>query len=257
MEKYSIGFIGGGRITKIMLKAFENRQITFPSVKVFDINTGVTDSLQKEFPFITVVNDYLSVLNSSITFLALHPPMLKEFLESRTGNNKNNSIIISLAPKITIEKISGKMETDNVARLIPNATSYINEGYNPITFSQKFDEKAKSLALNLLENLGHTFEVAEPKLEAYAILSAMLPTYFWFQWNQLEEIGTQVGLTEEESRNSIKSALIAAVNLFFESGLTFQQADNLIPSKPISENNQQIKEIYQTKLIELFNKIKP
>jgi pyrroline-5-carboxylate reductase len=255
MEKYSIGFIGGGRITKIMLKAFINRQITFSSVKVFDINTDVVDALQKEFPFITVVGDYLTVFESSVTFLALHPPVLKEFLES-WKDGKTNSIIVSLAPKITLEKMSKTFETDHVARLIPSATSYINKGYNPITFSQKFDEKEKSLILNLLTNLGHTFEVAEPKLEAYAILSAMLPTYFWFQWNKLEKIGIQMGLSEEECRNSIKSALIAAVNLFFESGLTFQQANNLITYKPISENQQQIEDIYQTKLIELFNKIK-
>jgi len=255
MEKYSIGFIGGGRITKIMLKAFTNRKITFPLVKVFDTNTDVVNTLQKEFPFITVVGDYLTVFDSSITFLALHPPVLKEFLESWKGG-KTDSIIISLAPKIMIERISKIFETDNVARLIPNAASYINEGYNPITFSQRFNEKEKLTVLDLLENLGHTFEVAEPKLEAYAILSAMLPTYFWFQWNKLEEIGIQIGLTEEESKNSIKSTLISAVNLLFESDLTFQQTENLIPSKPISENQQQIKEIYQTKLIETFNKIK-
>jgi len=256
MEKYSIGFIGGGRITKIMLKAFTNKQITFPSVKVFDTNADVLNILQKEFPFITVVSDYLTVFDSSVTFLALHPPVLKEFLESWKGG-KTNSIIVSLAPKLTIEKVSKTFETNNIARLIPNATSYINEGYNPISFSQKFDDNDKALILSLLKSMGNTFEVAEPKLEAYAILSAMLPTYFWFQWNQLEEIGIQLGLSEEESRNSIKNTLIAAINLYFESDLSFQQVNNLIPSKPLEGNQQQINEIYQTKLMEIFQKIKP
>ena len=144
MEKYSIGFIGGGRITKIMLKAFTNKQITFPSVKVFDTNAEVVNALHKEFPFITIVSDDLTVFDSSVTFLALHPPVLKEFLDTWKGG-ETNSIIVSLAPKITIEKMSKAFGTETIARLIPNATSYINEGYNPITFSQKFDEKAKSL----------------------------------------------------------------------------------------------------------------
>ena len=40
-----------------------------------------------------------------------------------------------------------------------------------------------------------TFEVQEEKLESYAIMSAMLPTYFWFQWKALEEIGQKTELT--------------------------------------------------------------
>lgn len=32
----------------------------------------------------------------------------------------------------------------------------------------------------MLNLLAYTFETAEEKLEAYAHISAMLPTYFWF-----------------------------------------------------------------------------
>ncbi|MCK7472275.1 MAG: hypothetical protein MZU95_17090 [Desulfomicrobium escambiense] len=85
----------------------------------------------------------------------------------------------------------------NIARLIPNATSYINDGFNPVCFSSEFEHKEKDFIFDLLKNCGHTFEVAEEKLESYAIVSAMLPTYFWFQWNYLEEIGVKTGLTKQ------------------------------------------------------------
>jgi pyrroline-5-carboxylate reductase len=145
----------------------------------------------------------------------------------------------------------------NLARLIPNATSYINEGFNPVTFVSGFDPSRKQIVLDLLKILGTTFEVSEEKLESYAIMSAMLPTYFWFQWRELAEIGGKIGLTDEESKKSIYETIIASLNLMYNAGLTPSEVIDLIPVKPIGEHEQQITEIYKTKLIGLFEKIKP
>jgi pyrroline-5-carboxylate reductase len=43
----------------------------------------------------------------------------------------------------------------------------------------------------------------------------------------------------------------------FKSGLTPNEVMDLIPVKPIGEHEAQIAEIYKTKLIGLFEKIKP
>jgi len=41
MKDKSIGFIGGGRITRIFLKAFENKEVSFKGIGVFDTNKDV------------------------------------------------------------------------------------------------------------------------------------------------------------------------------------------------------------------------
>jgi pyrroline-5-carboxylate reductase len=141
--------------------------------------------------------------------------------------------------------------------LIPNATSYINEGYNPATFASGFDPSKKKEVLDLLSSLGNIFEVSEEKLESYAIMSAMLPTYFWFQWRELAEIGGKLGLSDEESKKSIFETIIASLDLMYKSGMSASEVIDLIPVKPIGEDEPQIAEIYKTKLIGLFEKIKP
>jgi pyrroline-5-carboxylate reductase len=179
-------------------------------------------------------------------------------LESIKGDVKTNATVISLAPKINLAKLSSKLEqVKNIARLIPNATSYINEGYNPVTFAHDFDPEVKKSILDLLSKLGNTFEVQEDKLESYAIMSAMLPTYFWFQWKELAGIGSKIGLSEEESNKSINETLVASLDLMYMSGLTPAEVMDLIPVKPIGEHEPQITEIYNTKLLGLFEKIKP
>ena len=257
METKSLGFIGGGRITKIFLQAFANKKLNHGSVIVYDTNNEVLIALKEQFSAIEVADSASAAAKQEIVFVALHPPMIMEALNKIAGSITNNTVVISLAPKITIEKIASKVNTTKIVRMIPNATSFINEGYNPVTFAPAFDENEKLEVLDMLKLLGHTFEVEEPKLEAYVLLSATLPTFFWFQWDELSKIGTQVGLTEEESKASIQQTLMAAINLMFQSGLSPEQVINLIPVKPIGEHEDQITEIYQTKLMGLFEKIKP
>ena len=255
--KQSIGFIGSGRVTKILLQAFKNKNAQFSKIVVADPNQEVSGNLKKSFPDILIDNASVAA-SQDIVFISLHPPVVMDTLELIKGNISNNTIVISLAPKITITKISSKLnQTKNIARLIPNATSFINEGYNPVCFSSDFTRNEKQQVLDLLRLMGNTFEVPEEKLESYAIMSAMLPTYFWFQWKELVEIGQKIGLSEKESNDSINDTLVASLKLMFKSGLTPQKVMDLIPVQPIGENESQITEIYNTKLIGLFEKIKP
>jgi pyrroline-5-carboxylate reductase len=168
-----------------------------------------------------------------------------------------NSLIVSLSPKINFEKIKGKIGVNNIARMIPNATSFINKGYNPVSFSNDFQLQERQVLMNILNPLGETFVVDESKLEAYAIISAMLPTYFWFQWKELQEIGVKIGLDDIESKKTIKETLKAAIDIFYESDLTQEQVIDLIPVKPIGEHEDSIKVFLNSKLISLFEKIKP
>jgi len=255
--KQSIGFIGGGRVTRILLQAFKNKNAQFSKIVVTDTNPDVSGNLKKSFPDIQVDSATVAA-QQDIVFISLHPPVVMDTLELIKGSINSNTIVISVAPKITITKILSKLsQVKNVARLIPNATSFINEGYNPVCFSSDFTRNEKQQVLDLLRLMGNTFEVPEEKLEGYAIMSAMLPTYFCFQWNELAEIGQKIGLSEKEAKDSIHETLNATLNLMYKSGLTPQEVIDLIPVKPIGENELQITEIYKTKLIGLFEKIKP
>jgi len=253
----SIGFIGGGRVTRILLQGFRNKNVHFERITVTDTNPDVMVKLKEKFPE-AESSDPKTAARQEIVFIALHPPVVMDMLELLKNEIKSESIIISLAPKINLLKLSMKLDhVTNLARLIPNATSYINEGYNPVTFASGFDNSMKKEVMDLLGSLGTTFEVSEEKLESYAIMSAMLPTYFWFQWRELGEIGGKIGLSGKESKDSLYETMIASLNLMYKSGLSASEVIDLIPVKPIGEHETQIAEIYKTKLLGLFEKIKP
>ena len=254
---WSIGFIGGGRVTKILLQAFQNKNAKFSKVVVTDPNNDALAKLKDVFPFVGI-GQATVVSQQDIVFIALHPPVIMDTLELLKDNFRNDATVISLAPKINLAKLSSKLtRVKKIVRLIPNATSYINEGYNPVCFANGFSDSEKKEILDLLGLCGRTFEVAEEKLESYAVMSAMLPTYFWFQWKELVEIGKKTGLSESESIDSINETIVASLNLMYKSGLKPEEVIDLIPVKPIGEHEQQIVDIYKTKLLGLFEKIRP
>jgi len=184
MKTKTLGFIGGGRITKIILQAFKNKTVDFESIIVYDPNTETSGELKRKFPEITIADSPESPASQEVVFLAVHPPVMMEALSNIKEVVTESTIVISLAPKITLEKMASVLPKGKQVRLIPNATSTINKGYNPVSFSASISNDEKISLLDLLRVMGKTPEVEESMLEGYAIVSAMLPTYFWFQWKK-------------------------------------------------------------------------
>lgn len=255
--KTTIGFVGGGRITKIFLQAFKNADCEFESVKVYEPDAEILEKLTAVFPRIEKAETAAAAASQQIVFLAVHPPVMMDTLQNISAVITEDSTVISLAPKITLEKIAGVLSSKNLIRMIPNATSFINDGFNPVAFHSEMDEEKKRKCLKILIKLGKIFETEEAKLEGYAIVSAMLPTYFWFQWQELEKIAVETGLTTEEAKKAVKLTLKKAVKLYFDSGLIPAEVMDLIPVKPIGENEAEIKNILNSKLTGLFEKIRP
>jgi len=256
METKSLGFIGGGRITKVFLQAFKNKSAKFDTIKVYDTNNDVLDNLKNQFSEITTTKSVSETSKQDVVILAVHPPVMMEILSHLKGVLKRESVVLSLAPKISINKMTEILPTSKIVRMIPNATSIVNEGYNPVSFHDSISSEGKEQFINIFNVLGHTFEVAEHKLEGYAIISAMLPTYFWFQLEKMEDIAEKTGLTKKEAKDTIYNTLKYANELFYKSGYSHEEIMDLIPIKPIGENEAEINTIYETKLLGLFEKIK-
>ncbi|MCU7494553.1 MAG: NAD(P)-binding domain-containing protein [Ignavibacteria bacterium] len=259
MDSKSYGFIGGGRITRIILKGLHNAGASFPNVIVSDIIMGYLEKLKQSYPEICIsYNDDKLPARQDIVLISLHPPLILDLLKEIKPELKASAIIVSLAPKITIAKMQEALGGfDRITRVIPNAPSIVNAGYNPICFSSGISETEKSEILGFLSPLGPCPEVKEEKLEAYSLLTAMGPTYLWFQFYELRNILKEFGLNDAEIDESIKKMTDGALKTMFSSGMSPEEVMDLIPIKPIGDVEEKIKETYRNKLLSTFNRIKP
>ena len=259
MEKPSLGFIGGGRVTRIILEGFQRKGLSFPEVVVSDLDRGVLARLREKFPVVRISPcDNKAPAGCDVVFLALHPPACTAALDEIKETVKPRAVLISLAPKITTARISELLRGfSRVVRMIPNAPSIVAAGFNPLIFSSALNAQEREELKVLFDALGSCPEVPEKDLEAYAILAAMGPTYFWFQWDELENLGAGFGLTREAARKALSAMIGGAAQAYFHSGLTAGDVMDLIPVKPLKDDEEEIRSRFRQRLGPLYEKIKP
>jgi pyrroline-5-carboxylate reductase len=109
---------------------------------------------------------------------------------------------------------------------------------------------------SLLAPLGACPEVAEETLEAYAILSAMGPTYLWYQLYQLVDLGGEFGMTRDAALQAVTAMAAGAADTMTEARLSPEAVMDLIPVKPLAPIEATVKESYASVLSALHAKLK-
>jgi len=259
MTNKTIGFIGGGRIARILLEGWQRAKALPAKVVVSDCDAEALTKLKVRVPTIeTAPGNNAAAAAQDIVFLAVHPPVMAEITGSIKGSLKTDALVVSLAPKFTVAKLTELLGGfGRLARVIPNAPSLVNWGFNPVAFGPALRAADKTELTSLLAPLGECPEVAEAKLEGYALLTGMGPTYLWFQLQALREVAARFGLSEADIACGLKRTMCGGMRTLLESGLSPAEVMDLIPIKPLAEMEGQVTEMYRTRLPALYEKIKP
>jgi pyrroline-5-carboxylate reductase len=257
MQSRTVGFVGGGRITAIFLQALGGRGIALERVTVSDTSPDVLARLKERFPAVTTTAENGDAAACERVFLALHPPALKAVLPGIAQRVRKDAVVVSVAPVLTLARLEEMLGGfGRLARVLPNAPSIVGAGYNPVAFGGGLPADARAEIDALLEGLGAHPVVPEETLEAYAVLAAMGPTYFWFQWQVLRELAGSFGLAPAAADSALRAMLDGSVRTLFDAGLTGEQVMDLVPVKPLAEREPQIAQAYREVLPGLFAKLK-
>lgn len=252
--KKSVGFIGGGRSTRVILQGISNRNVKFKRIVIADTNPIVVEKLKNEFPFIQAGSASVAVAQD-LVFLSLDQNMLMDTLGLLKNDIKNDSVFVSLSPDVNFAKLAFRIQNgDKIVRVLPVSTSYINEAYTPVSFSPGFPQTHKDDVLEFFGHFGKVLDVSEDKLQTYAIMSAVMSAYFWYQWKELINIGQEIGLTEQETIHLIDESILPSFHLAHRSGLTQEQVIDLMPVNPVDDNEMEMRRIYRNRLVDLHRK---
>jgi pyrroline-5-carboxylate reductase len=245
-------------MTRIFLDGWTRAQKVPSSITVSDQNEDALRKLKARFAAVMITPDNAVASAQDVVFLAVHPPAVPDALASIKSRLKPTALVVSLAPKFTLAKLSELLGSfGRLSRVIPNAPSVVNFGFNPVAFAPGLVAEDKTVITSLLAPLGECPEVQEEKLEAYAVLTAMAPTFFWFQLQALREAAAGFGLSEAEITPALKRMICGATRTLLESGLSPAEVMDLVPVKPLGEMEAQTTELYRTRLPAVYQKIKP
>jgi len=250
-------FIGAGRVTRIILEGLSRSNRLSDRIIVTDTSVQTLDNLCGMYPTIETkeVID-ATIAEADFVFISLHPPAVSEVIKQIAPFMSHKNILVSLAPKINGETLQNlTMNQCPVIRLILNVPSYVNVGYNPVWYADNCSFTIKEKFVKLMNPLGNMPEVPERNIEAYAVITSMGPTYLWFQIAELIRLSETFGLSPEEAKDAVLSMTLGAVSTMRDSNLSASNVMDLIPVKPMVDNEEKIRDKYVESLTGLYKKL--
>lgn len=251
----SVGFIGAGRVARIILGGWQQAGRLPSRIAAHDANPEAVKALQADFPAVQAAS-LAETAGATLVFAALHPPVMGETLDAIAGHLRPDAVLCSLAPKVKLATLAGKLNGFNrLARLNPNAPGIIGKGYNPIVFGDALPEAERLALKTILAPLGQLPEVAEPLLETYAVISAMGPTYFGFQFAEVERLAERFGLDPESARKAMQAMIEGTAALLFSSDVPQTKSLDLVPVRPLADHEDEIRQMLDTRITAIYNKL--
>ncbi len=251
----TIGFIGAGRVTRIMLEGLRRVGALPRRVLVHDPRPEAVTALQR-IPGVESAT-LPQAASADLVFAALHPPALVESLPLIAPALRPGAVLCSLAPKVKLATLREKLGGfARLARQNPNAPSIVGAGYNPITFDPGLPAADRAALLAFLAPLGQTPVVEEPTIEAYAVISAMGPTYFWFQLQTVRELAQEFGLDSAAAGAAVKAMIGGAAATLLDGPLPPAEVMDLVPVRPLAEDEPAIRAALQNRLRAIHAKLR-
>jgi pyrroline-5-carboxylate reductase len=255
----SIGFIGGGRVTRILLAGWVHAGVRLPHVVVSEPSADARGALAKLLPDLGVeTGDAARAAEQDLVLLALPAQAIIGVLPSVRPALRDGALLVSLAPTVTLAQLSELLGGfSRLARCVPNAPSMIGAGYNPLAFGPGLGLAERQALAAFFQPLGQCPEVPEATLEGFTLLTGMGPTYLWFQLQTLRELAGRFGLNDAQAAPALASMASGAARLLLEGNLAPAEVMDLVVVKPLAEDEAAIQGAYQARLPAVYSRIKP
>lgn len=248
MAEKGVGFVGSGRIARIMMGGWSRAERVPPLIVVSDADETAIARLRRSHPQVeTAGHDNRVPASQEVVILSVPPTAIEQVAPQIAPALRPNAIVVSPVPKLPISRLSQLLGGfDRIARVIPNAPSIVCAGYNPLAFSSSLGEADRQAVTELWSPLGDCPVVPEEVLNAYIVLTARGPAYFWFQFYELLRLAQSAGLTREQACDGLQKMLAGAVCTMSQSGLGEEAVKDLIPMNPLGPAECTVTELYRS-----------
>lgn len=255
MKIQTIGFIGSGRVAAFMLEGFAKAG-TRASAVLSDADPAVSALRARARPACRDAGtDFAAAAAADLVFVALHPPAIAAAAPAVAPRLGRGSVVVSLAPKVGLSTLENLFGTPKVVRFLPNAPSAIGAGFNPIAFGDGVPSADRTATAELLTALGEVVEVREQLIEAFAVLCAMGPTYFWPLMDEMARLGAEFGLEPDAARNLVSRMVAGSADLYGERERGYAELMDMVPLKPMAEDEASLRGTFAARLGGMHRKL--
>ncbi len=213
-----IGFIGMGN----MGYALMNGCLDFfgkDNIKFFDTNTDRCEEIFKTTGVGYVSSVKELVETSKYIVLAIKPQVYETALDGVSEWVNDDTIIISLAPGITVEKVKELTSAEKIIRTMPNTPAMVNAGMTGICYDEdKFSPDEEIIIDKIFNSIGKYKKVSEDLMDAVVCASGSSPAYVFMFIDYLAKSVEKLGLSKEDATEFVAQTVYGSAKLLMDTG---------------------------------------
>lgn len=216
---YKVGFIGLGNmgyaIAKGLLKSSNSDDLAF-----FDLDKDRCINIVNELNINLCKSNIEISKNSKYIILAIKPQFYNKCIDQIKNNLNPNSIVISIAPGITIESLKESLgQNIKIVRVMPNTPSLVNEGMSVLSFSDDdFSEDETKDIEDIFKSCGQIETIEEDLMDAVVPISGSSPAYVYMMIESLADGGVSLGLPRKLAYKLASQAVLGSAKMVLKTG---------------------------------------
>lgn len=214
-----LGFIGCGNMASAIIGGILSSGIVSEEEIIASNKSDKSLEKTKELGINTTKDNKL-VAKSDIVFLTVKPQFYAEVIGEIKDEINDNTIIVTVAPGWTIQRIKDAFEKDvKVIRTMPNTPARVSEGMSEMCAAENISENELKEVKALYESFGRCAVLPERLMDAASTVAGCSPAFVYMFIEALGDAGVREGLPRAQAYELAAQTVLGSAKMVLETGL--------------------------------------
>lgn len=218
--KKKIGFIGCGNMASAMIGGILSAGVLKPEEMIVSNHTALKlEKAKEQFGIETTQDNHTVAAESEILVLAVKPQFYGKVIEEISDDVPDASIVVTLAPGKTLEKLQNTFGRDlKIIRTMPNTPALVREGMTALCPGKLVTEEELGMVSRIFSAFGRTEVVSEAMMDAVVAVSGSSPAYVFLLIEAMADAAVMGGLPREKAYTFAAQSVFGSAKMMLETG---------------------------------------
>lgn len=202
----------GGAIMRAVCKKFDVSQIT-----VTDKNSEMGKKFAAENGC-KFVSSNKEVLKSKYIFLAVKPQFLSDVFAEIKADIPSDSVLISMAAGVKIEKLQNFAPKARFVRMMPNVCAQIGQAMTALTKSDSVTDEEFADVKEILSSAGKVEVVPEKLMDCVTAVSGSGPAFVFMFIEALADAAVRCGMPRNQAYTYAAQTVYGSAGMVLQTG---------------------------------------
>jgi pyrroline-5-carboxylate reductase len=251
----TLAFIGGGNMATSLIGGLLEKGYSSNNITVSDPMKENRDRLSQQFGINTTSDNNHAVASADIVVLAVKPQVMQQVAQGIQAALVHQPLVISIAAGISMSSLQAWLGQETpIVRCMPNTPALVQTGAAGLFANTRVNSTQQTLAENILNAVGISCWLDdEDGIDAVTAVSGSGPAYFFLIMEAMEQVGVELGLTQEVSRKLTLQTALGAAKMAIESDVDSAELRRRVTS-PGGTTQRAIETFMDEGLTDLFRK---